>query len=103
MLTITKNKLDPADLDIILASDLCSEQEDFYSITFKTALDEILQEEYLEACEYSVGIVKGDRKLINFTGWTKTKVIFSLNGLFFDDSLLSSVPRNYKVEDRFTI
>lgn len=103
MLTIMKNKLDPADLDIVLARDLCSEDEDFYSLTLKTALDEILQEEYLEACQYSVGFMEGERKLLSFIGWTKTKVIFALNGLFYEDSLLSSVPRNYKVEDRFTI
>ena len=96
MLTITKNKLDPADYDIIIASDLCNHEEDFYTLTFKMALDEVLKDEYLEACKYEVGTCpKNGKKLLEFIGWTKTKVIFAVRGMFYEDSFLTSVPRNF--------
>lgn len=98
MIGITKYELDPADYDILLASDLMDDEGNFYAIDFKTALDEILEDEKLIACKYTVATVTEDdeitKRLLNFIGWTETKVIFNVTGLFYEDSLLSWVMRH---------
>lgn len=91
-----KGSLDPADDDMILASDLVDEQGDWWSLTFKKAIDEQLQGEYFERCEYSIELTPEGKKLMEFIGWTPTKVVFNLRGMFRDDSFLSSVPRHPK-------
>lgn len=95
MLSQVKTELDPVDFDIVIASDLVDEAGDFYSLTFKDALDEQLGEEYLESCQYKIGNDKRRGRIIEeFIGWTKTKVIFAIRGMFYEDSFLTSVPRN---------
>lgn len=94
MLTITKNSLDEKDFDIILASDLMDDDGDFYTITLKSSLDEILGNEKLIECQYCLQITNEDKKLLDFVGWTETKVIFNVRGMFYEDCLLSWVPRN---------
>lgn len=94
MLAITKSKLDEKDFDVILASDLMDDDGNFYTITLKQALDEILSGEQLVECQYCLGIDNGEKKLLDFIGWTTNKVIFNVRGMFYEDSLLSWVPRN---------
>lgn len=89
-----KKTLDPSDFDIVLADDLEDEHNQRYTLTLKSALDEILGEEYLIACDYLIWNSKDGKKLKEFTGWTETKVIFCSRGIFYEDSLLSWVRRN---------
>lgn len=96
MLINIKGQVDPSHFDIILASGLMDKNCNFYNLTFKQALDEILLGEELESCTYKIDMRKTNEEttLEQFIGWTKTKVLFLNEGLFVQDRLLGHVPRN---------
>lgn len=95
MLINVKGTLDPAHYDIILAESLINEKGDFYDLTLKQALDELVKDEGY-VCDYQVDLQKSLEActLKYFMAWTKTKVIFNQTGPFTRDSLLDSVPRH---------
>lgn len=86
-----EGKLNPDHLDIILAEDLSDENRELYDLTLGQALREILNNEELIECNYTID---ANYKLESFVAWTPTKVIFLNNSLFTYDALLDSVPRH---------
>jgi len=97
MLINVTGKVDPSHDDIVLATGLWDQtSKEFYDITLRSALDEILMGEDIEVAIYEVDLQKSidDTKLTKFTAWTKTKVIFLMQGIGYTDSLLEYVPRN---------
>lgn len=99
MLINVKGQVDWNHHDLVLAESLVDKAGNFYNLTLQQAINEILEidQEALEYCEYTVDLQKSFEacRLTQFTGWTKTKVIFINSGPFVHDSLLDWVPRNY--------
>lgn len=91
---LVRTALEASDYDIVLAEDLEDNDGVPYTMTLKSALDELLGSEYLLSCRYKIHVGQGEKKLLDFIGWTETKVIFCTKGMFYDDSLLSYVARN---------
>lgn len=78
--------------NIVLAESLVDEEDNFYDLTLKQALDEITQGEEVVFGRYQVD---GSRmRLIQFAAWTKTKVIFIDRGMCASDVLLGWFERN---------
>lgn len=91
-----KGTVDPSHYDLVLAESLVNKDGDFYNLTLKQNLDELLAGEQLLWCEYEIDLQKSFDacKLLSFVGWTKTKVIFNQGGPFTSDAILDSLPRN---------
>lgn len=95
MLVNIKGQVDPAHYGIILADSLMDNDGNFYDLTFKQALDELVENESY-VCTYQVDLQKALAacRLVSFMAWTKSKVIFNQSGPFTHDCLLDHVPRN---------
>lgn len=95
MIISVKGLIDPAHFDIVLAEGLMDKEGNFYDLTLKKNLDELVGNESYIA-NYQVDLQKSLQActLVYFIAWTKTKVIFNSTGPFAQDSILDSVPRN---------
>jgi hypothetical protein len=88
-------EVQPEHFNIVLADSLYDSQEErFYDLTLGNSLVEILGNETLEHCAYEVQVGAYGPKLVDFLGWTKSKVIFLSDGPFTHDALLNWVPRH---------